>query len=127
MIMEKVKTRTLEMWKDDHGIFWVKVKPVVEIDKEDIADNLLVTRNITNNIPHLRILDSRTNWKMTPEAQEYYKTEDIPERTIAKAILVNTTTGKLIKSFLVKLHNPNVPLRFFTSEAEAIKWLLEFK
>lgn len=125
--MEKVRTRTAEMWKDDKGIFWVRVLPVVEMDKEDIIDNMLVTRNITGNTPHLRVLDSRTKWKMTPDAEEIFKREDTPDRTIARAVLVNSIADKIIKSFLVRLYKPNVPLDFFTSEEEAVKWLLTFK
>ena len=115
------------MWLDKDGIFRTKILPVVEIDIEDITDNMLVTRTMTGNKPHLKMFDSRTNWKMTSEAQAYFKVEDKPERTIARAILVNSAADKLIKSFLLKLYKPSVPLKFFTSEAEAVTWLLGFK
>jgi len=127
MIMEKIRTRTAEMWKDENGIFWATILPDVKIDKEDIADNLLVTRNLTGNVPCLRVFDSRNNWNMTEEAENHYKSEDIPEKTIARAVLVNSVADKIIKSFLVKLYKPTVPLKFFTTEAEAVNWLLTFK
>jgi hypothetical protein len=126
-LMEKVKTRTAEMWKDEHDIFWVRILPVVEIDWEDITDNMLVTRTITQNKPSLKLLDARTKWKITSAAQEYYKKEDVPERTIARAVLVASVADKLIQSFLTRLYRQEVPLRFFTSEEEAIKWLLSQK
>jgi len=125
--MERVKTRTAEFWKDEHGIFWIKLLPVVEIDAEDILDNLLVTRNLTGGEPHLKILDSRTKWKMTPEAETIFKKADTPDKTMARAVLTHSVTDKLIKGFLLALYKPSVPLKFFTSENEAIEWLLTFK
>ncbi|MGZ3863083.1 MAG: DUF7793 family protein [Bacteroidia bacterium] len=122
--MDKVITRTAVMWKDESSIFWVQLNAEVEIDKEDVADNLLVTRTITGNKPSLKILDSRKKWKMTPEAAEYFKREDSPEKTIARAVLVRSVADKLIRKFLIKLYKPTVPINFFTSESEAVKWLL---
>jgi N-methylhydantoinase A/oxoprolinase/acetone carboxylase beta subunit len=127
MAMEEIKTRTAVMWLDDNGIFWVKLNPEVLIDKEDMADNLLVTRNITGNKPRLKVLDSRAHWKMNEDAREYFKKEDTSEKSIARAILVKSVANKLIKSILVKLYKPDVPLKFFTSESEAVKWLLNYK
>ncbi len=125
--MERIKTRTAEIWKDENDIFWVKLLSDVEIDLEDITDNLLVTRNITGNKPFLKILDSRSNWKMTPEASGYFKKEDVPETTIARAVLTSSMVDKIIKRFLLALYKPEVPLKFFTSEEDAAKWLLNFK
>lgn len=125
--MERIKTRTAEFWKDEHGIFWIKLLPVVEIDTEDLLDNLLVARNITGGEPHLKIVDSRTRWKMTPEAEAIFKKADTPDKTIARAVLTHSVTDKLIKSFLLALFKPSVPLKFFTSEDEAVEWLLTFK
>lgn len=125
--MERVRTRTAEMWKDLNGIFWIKILPVVEIDAEDLADNLLVTRTITGGAAHLKILDARTKWKMTPAAEELFKREDRPEKTIARAVLTHSVADKLIQTFLSRLYKPNVPLRFFTNEEDAIGWLLSLK
>lgn len=127
MLMDKVITRTAVMWKDENSIFWVQLTADVEIDKEDVADNLLVTRTITGNQPHLKILDSRSNWKMTKEAEAYFKREDKPEKTIARAVLVRSVADKLIKKFIITLYKPNVPINFFTSESEAVKWLLDHR
>ncbi len=126
-IMEKTKTRTAEFWKDEHGIFWIRTLDVEEIDAEDIADNLLVTRTITKAEPHLKVLDSRSKWKMTPEAEAIFKKEDTPEKTIARAVLTDSVADKIIQSFLLTLYKPSVPLKFFTDEADAVKWLLSFK
>lgn len=124
--MERVKTRTAEMWKDASGIFWVRILPVVEIDEEDIVDNLLVMRNITGGTPHLKIVDARTKWKMTPSAESIFRQADTPEKTIARAVLTSSVADKLIQTVLAKLFKHGVPLRFFTNEADAVRWLLSF-
>lgn len=125
-IIEKVITRTAEFWLDDNGILCIKLLPVAIIDTEDVTDNMLVTRHLTGNRPALKLLDPRTKWKMTPEAEVIYKREDSPERTIAWAVLTDSVIDKLVQSFLVKLFKPSVPLKFFTNEADAVKWLLTF-
>ncbi len=127
IIMEKVKTRTAEFWKDEHGIFWIKLLQVDEIDAEDITDNMLVTRNLTQGAAHLKVLDSRVKWKMSPEAEAIFKREDSPEKTIARAVITSSIADRLLQSFLLTLYKPNVPLKFFTHEEEAVKWLLTFK
>lgn len=127
LIMEKIKTRTAEFWKDEQGIFRVVLLAIDEIDAEDITDNMLVTRNITKGEPHLKLLDSRAKWKMSPDAEAIFKREDTPEKTIARAVLVGSLADKWIKSFLLTLYKSSVPLKFFTSEEDALKWLLSFK
>lgn len=124
--MERVRTRTTEMWKDSNGIFWVRIFPVVEIDEEDIVDNLLVMRNITDGKPHLKIIDARTTWKITPSAESIFRQADTPEKTIARAVLTNSVADKLVQTVLAKLFKPGVPLRFFTNEDDATGWLLSF-
>lgn len=124
---EKVITRTAELWVDDDAIFRVKLLPDVHIDAEDITDNLLVTRNLTGGKPFLRLLDARTRWNMTPEAEVIFKSEDVPSRTIARAVVTKSLADKLFKSFLITLFKPNVPLKFFLLEEEAVKWLLSFR
>jgi hypothetical protein len=126
-IMEKTTTRTAEFWVDEQDIFWVKMLPATNIDEEDMTDNLLVTRNLTGNKPFLKVLDSRAKWKMSPEAEAIYKREDSPERTTARAVITDSMFDRLLQSFFVRLFKPTVPLKFFTDEVEAIKWLLTFK
>lgn len=127
IMMEKVTTRTAEFWKDEHEIFWIKLVAVDEIDEEDITDNMLVARNLTQGVPHLKVLDSRVKWKMSPGAEAIFKREDSPERTIARAVLTSSVADKLVQHILLALFKPNVPLKFFTNEEDAVKWLLTFK
>jgi hypothetical protein len=124
--MERIRTRTAEMWKDGNGIFWVKILPQVEIDAEDIADNLLVTRTLTGGVPHLKVLDTRAKWRMSAAAQAVFRKEDTPEKTIARAVITSSLADQLLQTILTALFKPTVPLRFFTNEEDATGWLLSF-
>lgn len=125
--VERVKTRTAEIWKDQRGILWIVPMEGVLIDREDILDNFLVVRHLSAAKPVLKIIDSRGNWKLTPEAQDLFRKEDSPDKTIARAVLTKSRTERFIKSFLSRLYKPEVPLAFFTSEEEAAQWLLSQK
>ena len=125
--MEKVKTRTADIWKDKNGIIWLKVSEGVEMDVEDAADNLLVIKNLSKSVPVLRILDSRNKWNISDEAKKYTETAFKHQNTIAYAVLVNSFTDKILRNFILKFNRPEMPLKTFTEESEAIAWLLSFK
>ena len=127
MIMEKVKTRTAEIWKDERDILWVKVLEGALIDREDAADNILVIRNLSENKPVLRMLDSRNNWGITPEGETYSQAAFKQSNTIAHAVIVSSLADKILKNFILQFNRPNVPLKAFTSEADALSWLLSLK
>ena len=125
--MNKVKTRTAEIWKDDKGIIWLQVLEGAAIDKEDAADNLLVVKNLSDNKPVLRILDSRNKWNISNEAKEYTETAFKHTNTVAYAVLVNSFTDKILRNFILNFNRPDMPVKTFTNETEAITWLLAFK
>jgi len=64
---------------------------------------------------------------MTKKAKLFALKEDVPEKTIAKAILVNSILRKIIGSFFLKRNEPKIPVRFFLSERKALNWLNSFK
>ncbi len=115
------------MFVDESGILHVKILNWVTIDHEDMVDNFLVARHLTQKNPVLKFVDARGHWWITNKAHTFALVEDCPERTIAKAILVNGLISKMINTFLMKRSKPKIPIRFFLSEKEAFKWLNLFR
>ena len=124
---KKTTTRTGEFSLDENGILIVKVLDGSFIDLDDAIDNSLVVRQITGNKPRLKLWDLRVNWKITKEAREYLLKEDVPGRTIARAVIVKSLANKLISNFLLKFNKSRTPLKIFLDEKEALEWLRSCK
>ncbi len=97
------------------------------IDLDDVIDNLLVLRSFTQERPCLKLLDSRNSWIITSEAKKFSEKSDSTKRTIARAILVSNKTDAVLKNFLMKFNQPNIPCKLFTEREKAMEWLLSIK
>lgn len=124
---KRVVSRTAEFWCDENEILWSKPFANAEIDLDDCVDNILILKNLCAEPPCLKIVDSRNSWKITKEAQEYAQKADTPQRTLARAIIVSSVTDAVLKNFFLRFNKPEIPVKIFTSEAAAVKWLLAFK
>ncbi len=122
--MEKVITRTVELWIDANAVLHAVILPNVSIDFEDALDNTLVVRNLTKGQKTLKLTDSRNNWSIDGKAKELLKKEN-ENKTIARAVLVANALDSSLRNFFTKLNAPDVPVRFFTDYDQAYAWLLE--
>ncbi|MFY9308625.1 MAG: hypothetical protein WAQ28_06170 [Bacteroidia bacterium] len=125
--MDKITTRTVEAFIDETGILHIKVLAGVKIDLDDAADNFLAFKQLRAGQRRLKLVDARSYWKSTKEARDYTLKEDIPERTIAKAILVSGIIDLIIYSLLIKRHKSMIPIKLFLFEQKALKWLNSFR
>ncbi len=120
------KTRTCEIFVDEFGILHVKMLGGVIIDLEDAADNFLVARHLTNAKPVLKLVDARKIFKIKKDARAFIEKENNSDKHIAKAILVGSFISRYLNQFFLNLQNPKFPVKIFTSEAEALKWLKSY-
>lgn len=125
--MDKITTRTVEAFIDETGILHIKVLAGVKIDLDDAADNFLAFKQLKAGQKRLKLVDARSYWKSTKKAREFTLKEDIPERTIAKAILVRGIIDIIIYTLLIKPNKPLIPIKLFLFEKEALKWLNSFR
>ncbi len=124
--MNKITNRTIEAYLDETGILRIKILEGAEIDLEDAVDNFLTIKQLRAGQRRLKLIDARGCRKITKKAKEYALKEDVPEKTIAKAILVNSIIKKIINIFFMKRNKPKVPVNFFLSERKALQWLNSF-
>ena len=127
MNSNKITTRTAEIWKDEHDIIHMLILNNVSLDLDDVIDNILVLRNFTQDAPRLKFVDSRNSWTITIEAKKFSEKADSAKRTIARAILVSNKTDAVLKNFLMKFNQPDIPSKLFTESEKAMEWLLSFK
>ena len=125
--MNKITTRTVEAFIDETGILRIKIFNGVKIDLADAVNNFLAFKQLSAGQRRLKLIYGRSYWMSTKEARNYSQKEDVPEKTIAKAVLVRGIIGLLIYSLLMKQGSPKIPVKIFLSENNALKWLNSFK
>lgn len=125
--MNKLTTRTIEAFIDEAGILHIKILAGAQIDLDDAADNFLTLKYLSAGQKRLKLIDARGYWEITKKARDYSEREDIPQKTIAKAILVKGIISKVVNTFLTNQSKPQIPVRFFLFEKKALKWLNSFR
>jgi hypothetical protein len=97
------------------------------VDYEDAMDNFLVIKSLTNRKSFLKLIDIRYEVKFSIKAKHFLDTKDVQEKTIARAILINSTVKRVTFNFFTQFNSHEIPTKFFIDKKEAIKWLLTFK
>ena len=63
---------------------------------------------------------------ISKEAREYSVSPRGIQYSTAEAFVFSSLAHKIIANFYIKINKPPVPTKFFTTEIEATKWLLNF-
>jgi hypothetical protein len=62
----------------------------------------------------------------TKEARDFFASEKGCEGIIATALIIDSPLGSMIGNFYINISRPLRPVRLFTDEAKAKKWLNQF-
>ena len=123
-LLEKVVTRTAEIFVDENDIIHLVILEGIHLDYYDALDNSLVLRNLSKNKRALKLIDARANYSIDKKARTFIASKELKEKTMARAILVNSTVKKILTNFYLHLNEPEVPAKIFTDYNEAYNWLL---
>jgi hypothetical protein len=123
--MNKVRTRTTDIFIDESNILHIKVLRNASIDFNDAIESFMTAKNLSKGEPKLILADIRQKRKMAVKARRLFEKENIPAKHIAKAVLINSKLLKNIQNIFVN-KNKKFPVRTFTSENEALNWLRTF-
>jgi hypothetical protein len=125
--MEKILTRVNEIHLDAEGILSVKVIEGSFIERDDMIEAKLIFSTLANGKPLLMLIDARAFHTHTQESVQFMRTHFLDESRIATAVLTeNTGVLLMIKSMATARANTS-PVKAFSIEDEARKWLLSFK
>jgi hypothetical protein len=122
-----IETRIAKVWIDKQDIVTIQFIETPDVNEFDIQNLNLVVRNISNDKPILKLIDSRCSWKLSAKAKTKALEEDSLNKTIARAIVIPNTIKSTLFSFMKKFENTNYPQQYFTTTQEAHQWLLTFK
>lgn len=122
-----IETRIAKVWLDKQDIVTIQFIETNDVDEFDIQNLNLVVRNLTNDKPVLKLVDSRCSWKISTKGKAEAIKEDKLNKTLARAIVVSNTIKSTLFSFMKTFENTNYPQQYFTTIEEARQWLITFK
>jgi len=127
MVMaDEVVTRTRRYRMGDDGIMRIRVLPGAEETLADAVENVRVGAAMLKGRRCPFLNDSRLIKSVDREARAYYAGPESAANVSAVAVFTASPTQRTIGNFFLMLNKPRFPIRFFTSEAEALAWLEGF-
>jgi hypothetical protein len=101
---------------------------------------LIDEMTLENSKEILRFTRSKSPWKLSPlyltggdfmnqdkESREFNASVEVTQYCSAIAFLSDSLGKKLLANFFISMNRDKIPMKFFTSDEEAFKWLSQFK
>ena len=122
-----VRSRINEKFIDSDGILVMKVIDGAHIDLDSLKEDAALNAELTGNKKVLALYDSRAFFTIEPKAREYLKSRIIDPSRIATAVLTKGLATRILVNFFISFNKPASPMKLFTNETTARKWLSSFK
>ena len=120
-----------ELYEGEIATYWVEDGILVSLSKspkrtvENIKANVQLVKQITNNKP-APLLIYLANSPVPDKATRQYSTEQLPVIYSAMAMVSKPGLAKFIMNLLFALRKPPIPMKSFTDDKEAKKWLAQY-
>jgi len=125
--MKIIRTKSAEMFIDEHGIFHKKVIENCHLDLETLKESVKATEELTKGKRVLMLYDARAHFTLTEDAMDYAQKDIFNKKRIATAIISNKLAIKITVDYMVKIMKTTIPIKVFSNQEEAIEWLLSLK
>jgi hypothetical protein len=113
--------------QDEGGIVCFNATADDIYDDKDLIAMLDLMEQASDGNPFLLLMISNGHeFLMTKEARSLFNTYPKAQKLIiAEAVVIGSTSTKILYNLLTLLHKPSFPFKAFTSEKEAREWLLK--
>src|SRR5258708_1088205 len=121
--------RTTSFWTEESGeIIFFKYAPKLEIHIE-VAKEIVESRlHFTDGKSVYTLIDFSNVKSVTKEARDYMNSpEGGLKGILGGAFLSSSIVATLFVNLYLKVSNPSIPAKFFTSEEDAVGWLRKIK
>ncbi|HLZ15675.1 MAG TPA: hypothetical protein VKQ08_01490 [Cyclobacteriaceae bacterium] len=116
---------TATFWREEFDdILFFKYSPKLEMDV-DIAKEIVYSRlEYTQGKSAYALIDVTNLKSATKEARDYMNSVEGGLKGLsAGAFLSNSVVATLLVNLYLKVSNPPIPAKFFTTQREALNWL----
>ena len=120
-----------QVFESEIASYWFEDGYLVSLSKntkrtvENIAANVALIKSKTNNTP-VPLLIYLTNSPVPDKATRKFSTEQLPQVYKAMAMVSKPGLAQFIMNILFALKPPPIPMKSFTDDAGAKKWLKQF-
>jgi len=120
-----------DLYEGEIATYWVEDGILVSLSKspkrtvENIKANVQLVKQITNNKP-APLLIYLANSPVPDKATRQYSTEQLPVIYSAMAMVSKPGLAKFIMNLLFALRKPPIPMKSFTDDKEAKKWVAQY-
>lgn len=117
------KSGTVSLEKN--GIVYFRSTSDEVHDKPDMKEILDLMEKANHGQPFLLLmLVKEHQFLMTKDARNFFNEYERAEQLIkAEAVVINSTTARILYNLLTILHAPKFPFKAFSKEKDAISWL----
>jgi hypothetical protein len=98
---------------------------VEKVELEDAVSATEFRKTITGNRAYPAYADLSGVKEVSREARSYFSKE-AGEDLKAIALIIRNPVTRMMANFFMKFNQPHYPIRFFTSDQDAVKWLKQF-
>lgn len=117
----KRETPIGEMWMDD-GVLWHQISTANKITEEDARAVIGLVHELTDGQPRPAVVDMRAIGFATAAARKGFAGSPEASQEIATALVVGSTSSRLMAETFLKLSKPDRPIAVFTNPTEAKEW-----
>jgi len=120
-----ILTKNAKMWMEN-GILHCQLFPNTELTLESTKEIVEETLKLCKgkNVPILG--DIGKVKYINRESREYFSGEEAMKAASSLALLTHTPVSSVIGNFFLGINSPPYPVKLFTSEDKALKWLEQF-
>ncbi|MCC6751370.1 MAG: STAS/SEC14 domain-containing protein [Deltaproteobacteria bacterium] len=93
---------------------------------EHARENIAVCAKFANGRRRPVLVDIRSLTAIDGDARRYYAGDEAAQVESAIALLVGSPVSRMVGNFFLSINRPQVPVRLFTIEGEALAWLRGF-
>ncbi len=126
METKKIKTNEAEVWIED-GIYFLIHKKSKKGTLETAKEELKAHKELSSGKKMPLFADVRGMKGANPEARDYGNSEEVTSTYSAVGILIGSAFTRVIGSLFMKINKPPYPVKMFTEQKEAVKWLKQYK
>jgi hypothetical protein len=120
-----IKGRIADYRFGSDGILYSYSKNILRTVKY-IKENVELVKKITGNKP-VPLLIYLSSSPVPDKETRQYSAEKLPEIYTSMAMVSKPGLAKFIMNLLFRFQKPPIPMKTFTSDEEARKWLLKIK
>lgn len=98
---------------------------VEKVDLEDAVSATEFRKKITGNRAYPAYADLSGVKEVSREARSYFSNE-AGEDLKAIALIIRNPVTRMMANFFMKFNKPRYPIRFFTTDQDAVQWLKQY-